>query len=140
MEQHTRTVGRLFDEIWNGRRLELIPELYTPDVLADYRPYALHTGWADIETMVNGAYRTMPDYREELLDVVVEGDRAAVHLRISGTQSGPWGPVPPTDRRLEYEEMVFFTFAADGRVAHQRGIVDTIAGLRQAGVLPSPDP
>ena len=44
MEQHKRTVGRLFDDIWNGRRLELIPELYTPDVIADYRPYALHTG------------------------------------------------------------------------------------------------
>ncbi|MFO5197646.1 ester cyclase, partial [Salmonella enterica subsp. enterica serovar Typhimurium] len=71
-------------------------------------------------------------------DVLVDGDRAAVRLRITGTQDGPWGPVPPTGRRLEFEEILLLTFDAQGRVRHQRGIVDNLAGLRQAGVIPTP--
>ena len=33
-------VERLFDEVWNGRRLDLVDELYAPDVVFDYTPYA----------------------------------------------------------------------------------------------------
>ena len=135
-DAHRRTISRLFDEVWNGRRFDVIEELYSPDFVADYRPYSLRTGWDGVRAMVESVWATMPDYHEECLLVLVEGDSAAVHLRISGTQLGAWGPVPPTGRRLEYDEMVLLRFGSDGRVVHQRGIADTIAGLRQAGVLP----
>lgn len=130
---------RLFDEVWNGRRLDVIEELYAPDFVADYRPYApLRKGHDSVREMVERAYATMPDYHEELLDVLIDGDRAAVHLRISGTQDGAWGPVPATGRRLEFDEILLLTFDQQGRVVHQRGIVDNLAGLRQAGVMPTP--
>lgn len=136
---HRATVHRLFDEVWNGRRFEAIDELYAPDFVADYRPYApLRRGRDAVREMVENAYTTMPDYHEELLSIVVEDDVAAIHLQISGTQLGAWGPVPATGRHLEFEEMLIMKFAPDGRVVHQRGIVDNLAGLRQAGVIPTP--
>jgi predicted ester cyclase len=132
-------VHRLFDEIWNGRRLDRIPELYSPDHYVDDRPYApMRHGHDAVREMVERAYETMPDYHEELLDAIAEGERVAVHLRISGTQTGPWGPIAPTGRRLDFEEMLFLTFDADGRVLHQRGIVDNLHGLRPAGAVPNP--
>ena len=134
-------VRRLFDEIWNGRRFEAIDELYASDYVADYRPYApLRIGRDSVRGMVERAWQTMPDYHEELLAMVAEDDTVAVHLRISGTQLGAWGPIPPTGRRLEFEEMIILTFNDSGQVAHQRGIVDNLAGLRQAGVMPTPKP
>ena len=137
---HRATVQRLFDDIWNGRRLDLIDEFYAPDYVVDYRPYApLREGRHVVREMVERAWETMPDYHEEMLAVLVDGDRVAVHLRISGTQLGAWGPIPPTGRRLEFEEMLLLTFDAQGRVVHQRGIVDNLAGLRQAGVIPTPE-
>ena len=134
-------VRRLFDEIWNGRRFEAIDELYASDYVADYRPYApLRIGRDSVRGMVERAWQTMPDHHEELLAMVAEDDTVAVHLRISGTQLGAWGPIPPTGRRLEFEEMIILTFNDSGQVAHQRGIVDNLAGLRQAGVMPTPKP
>ena len=136
---HRETVRRLFDEVWNGRNLDAIETLYSPDFVVDYRPYSpLGNGPSAVRAMVDRAYETFPDYHEELLSLVVEGDTAAVNLRISGTQHGAWGPVPPTGRRLEFEEMLLLRFDSDGRVVHQRGIVDNLAGLRQAGIIPSP--
>jgi predicted ester cyclase len=75
---------------------------------------------------------------EELLNMCAEGDAVVVHLRITGTQLGGWGPLAPTGRRLAFEEMLWLTFASDGRVAHQRGVTDNLHALRQAGVLPTP--
>ncbi len=139
VERNKTTVHRLFDEIWNGRQFEAIDELYASDFVADYRPYApLRVGRDAVRDMVERAYLTCPDYHEELLAMVAEGDTVAVHLRISGTQLGAWGPIPPTGKRLEFDEMIFLTFDDAGRVARQRGIVDNLAGLRQVGVMPTP--
>jgi predicted ester cyclase len=134
-----RTVERLFDEVWNECRLDIIDELYAEDVVIDYRPYApLREGRDAVRAMVEGAWSTFPDYHEELLALVAEDDRVAVHLRITGTQTGQWGPLAPTGRRLEFEEMLLLGFDDDARVVHQRGIVDNLLGLRQAGVIPAP--
>lgn len=139
IDDNKRTVRRLFDEVWNGRRYDAIDELYSPRFVADYRPYApLREGSDSVRGMVERAWDTMPDYHEELLAMVAEGDTVAVHLRISGTQSGKWGTLPPTGKRLEFDEMLLLTFDAQGRVVHQRGIVDNLSALRQAGFAPTP--
>ena len=136
---HKQTVRRLFDELWNGRDLSVIPELYREDFVADYRPYApLRHGHDGVRSMVEGAMATFPDYHEEFLRLCAEGDEVVVHLRISGTQLGSWGPLAPTGKRLVFEEMLWLTFDCDGRVARQRGIVDNLLALRQAGVIPAP--
>ena len=137
--ENKAVVQRLFDEVWNGRRFDVIDELYAADYVADYRPYApLREGRDAVREMVERAWTTMPDYHEELIAMVAEGDVVAVHLRITGTQLGNWGPIPPTGKRLEFDEMLFLTFNALGQVVHQRGIVDNLAGLRQVGVMPNP--
>ena len=134
-----RVVHRLFDDVWNGRDFAAIPDLYSVDFVADYRPYApLRRGHDGVRAMVEGALSTFPDYHEELLGLVVERPTVAVHLRITGTQTGPWGPLPPTGRTFVFEEMLWLTFDGDGRVVHQRGIVDNLLALRQAGVMPTP--
>jgi predicted ester cyclase len=139
IDDNKRTVRRLFDEVWNGRRYDVIDQLYSPDFVADYRPFApLREGSGSVRGMVERAWSTMPDYHEELLGMVAEGDMVAVHLRISGTQLGDWGPLPPTGKYLEFDEMILLTFDAEGRVVHQRGIVDNLSALRQAGFAPTP--
>jgi predicted ester cyclase len=133
-------VQRLFDEVWNGRRLDVVEDLYAPEFIVDYRPYApLRRGYSAVREMVERAWTTFPDYHEEMLALVVEGNTAAVHLRITGTHAGAWGPIPPTGRRLEFEEILLLTFDPQGRVGHHRGIVDNLTGLRQAGAIPALD-
>jgi predicted ester cyclase len=134
MGSHRQLIERLFDEVWNGRQFDKIDELYAPDFVADYRPFApLREGSDAVQGMVERAWETFPDYHEEMLAIVVEGDRAAVHLRITGTQQGAWGPLPATGRRVEFEEMILFTFGPDGRVVRQRGIADNLTALNQLG-------
>jgi predicted ester cyclase len=138
-DHHRAVVRRLFDEVWNGRQYEALDELYAPEYIADYRPYGpLRHGPDGVREMVEAAWATFPDYREDLLSMVAEGWRVAVHLRTSGTQLGAWGPLPATGERLEFEEMMVLDFDETGRVVHQRGIVDNLLGLRQAGVMPTP--
>ncbi|HVM96322.1 MAG TPA: ester cyclase [Candidatus Acidoferrales bacterium] len=137
-EANKAIVRRLFDEVWNCGSVDKIEELYSPDFAADYRPYApLRRGHDAIRDMVQRAWATFPDYHEELLDMVAEGDKVAVRLRITGTQKGQWGPIPPTGTKLDFEEMLILRIA-DGKVVEQRGLVDNLNALRQLGLVPTP--
>ncbi len=60
-----------------------------------------------------------------------------VHLTISGTQSGAWGALPPTGKRVSFDEILILELR-EGKVVHQRGVADNLAALRQLGVLPTP--
>ena len=109
--ENKNMVERLFEEVWNGREFDVIDDLYSPMFVADYRPYApLREGRQAVRDMVEAAWTTFPDYHEDLVAMVAEGDRVAVHLGICGTQLGQWGRIPPSGRRVEFEEFLLLTF------------------------------
>lgn len=137
-EQNKALLRTITDEIWNARRLERIPELYSPDYVADYRPTApLRSGHDGIRGMVERAWATFPDYHEELHHLIAEDDLVVAWFTISGTQQGAWGVLPPSGKRVSFDEIVLLRVAA-GRVVWQRGIPDNLTALRQLGVLPTP--
>jgi predicted ester cyclase len=138
-ERNKRLVREITDVIWNRRGIDRIPEYYSPDFVGDYRPYALREGHEGIRAMVEGAWTAFPDYHEEIHELLAEGDRVVIHLVISGTQRGQWGPLAPTGRRASFEEIVILQIR-DEKVLRQRGIVDNLSALRQLGVVPSPHP
>jgi predicted ester cyclase len=139
-EENKTVVREITEQIWNSRRLDRIPEYYAADFVADYRPYApLREGHEAVRGMVERACAAFPDYHEELDELIAEGDRVVARFTISGTQHGQWGAVPPTGKRVEFEEIVILELR-DRRVVRQRGIADNLTALRQLGVVPAPRP
>jgi hypothetical protein len=138
IEENKAIVRRLFDEVWNTGNLDKIEDLYSPDFVADYRPYApLRTGLEGIKDMVRRAWTTFPDYHEQLEELVAEGDTVVARFLITGTQQGYWGPIPPTGKQVRFEEIVMLRIV-NGKVVGQRGVVDALHALRQLGVVPTP--
>jgi steroid delta-isomerase-like uncharacterized protein len=137
-EENKALVRELTEQIWNRRRIDQIPNFYSPDFVANYRPYAAERrGHEGIKGMVERTWAAFPDYHEEIQELIAEGDRVVVHLVNSGTQAGQWGPLPPTGKRMEVTEIVILQIR-DGKVIQQRGVVDNLSALRQLGAIPSP--
>lgn len=76
-----------------------------------------------------------PDWHEEAVQLVAEGDTVAGRFRCSGTHLGEFLGNPPTGKRMEVEE-VFFVRAEDGRFVDFWGLEDSLGRLRQLGLLP----
>ncbi len=84
---------------------------------------------------------SFPDLRYKVVDLIVGGDRAAVHWRAAGTQTGQFGPVPPTGTMVSYSGATFLRFDPEGLIADMWSINELFQLLQQLGVemLPPPD-
>jgi predicted ester cyclase len=82
-------------------------------------------------------FRTaFPDWHEEIVQLVAEGDAVAGRFRCSGTHRGEFLGEAPTHKRMDVEE-VFFLRAEDGKFVDFWGLEDSMGRMRQLGLLPS---
>ena len=82
---------------------------------------------------------SFPDWREEIEELVGEGDFVAWRSRGTGTMEGPLGPFPPTHRRMEIVIIGMHRFE-DGLVAETWTSWDNVSALTQLGLLPGVSP
>ena len=80
--------------------------------------------------------RAFPDWHEEIVQLVAEGDTVAGRFRCSGTHLGEFLGEAPTHKRMDVEE-VFFLRTKDGKFVDFWGLEDSMGRLRQLGLLPS---
>ena len=69
------------------------------------------------------------DFHNDVVSLVVDGDRAAARLRYTGTHTGDLAGMPATGRRFHYAGAAFFT-ALDGRLT-SAWVLGDLEGLRR---------
>ena len=112
------TVERLVTEVMNGRDLDVLDELCTPQLAPKLR---------DAFTSFATAF---PDWHQDTVQLVAEGDTVVARFRCHGTQSAPWEGLPPKGRRMKIDEVYFFRFSED-RIRSLWGLEDTWTRIRQ---------
>jgi predicted ester cyclase len=118
-------VRRFVDEAVNGGRFEVVDELFTPEVTGRVRDWF-------------GSFRaSFPDMQMELVELVADGDTVVGRFACSATHTGAWRGHPPTGRRFEdVDEVYFFRFSGD-RIAGVWGIEDSLDRFQQLGLEPN---
>jgi predicted ester cyclase len=75
-----------------------------------------------------------PDLHIRIDDVIAKGEMVVIRDVVTGTNLGEYQGRPPTGRRISYDEIFVLRFV-DGRIVQTWGVVDTLAQLRQLGVI-----
>ena len=79
-----------------------------------------------------------PDWQEETVRLVAEGDTVAGRFKCSGTHRGEFLGEAPTGKRMEVEE-VFFLRTEEGRFVEFWVLEDSMGRMRLLGLIPSPN-
>ena len=122
VEKNKDMVRRMVDAINSGEEAEAVEGLFAPRA-------ARRVGRLFAE------FRSaFPDWHEEIVHLVAEGDTVAGRFRCSGTHRGEFLGEAPTGRRMEVEE-VFFMRAEDDRFVDFWALEDSLGRMRQLGLL-----
>ncbi len=136
-KKETRAVLERFVAALNDRDFDALEALVSPDVRRHSRatPGLSVTSWIELRAFLEQDFTTFPDARQTVLMTVAEDDHVAARVRLSGTQEGPFGPLPPSGRSVETEFLTILRIA-DGRIAEMWVEWDNLNILGQLGADP----
>lgn len=135
-----KAVVERFVQAMNARDFEALDDLVAPDVVrhSPSTPGVTVNSLDDFKEFLRGDFAAVPDSRQTIETMVAEGDRVAVRMLYEGTQSGPWGPFPPSGNRIELE-FAGFLRVEDGRIAEIWAVWDNVDALTQLGHMAPPE-
>jgi predicted ester cyclase len=110
----------------NRHDLDAIRSFLEPSVRRAHLPRGAEAWIADLADL----FHAFPDWQWRRIQLVVEDDRIAVHLRAGGTHLGPFRGIAPTRRHVNVAEFAFYR-VTKGRIAEFSGTTGDVELLAQ---------
>jgi steroid delta-isomerase-like uncharacterized protein len=130
-------VRRLYEEVWNKRRLGVVDELISPShALNDPIAFGSQTGPELYKRRVLELTTSFPDLRFTIEDIITEKGKLVVSWIISGTHQGKFMDIPATGSRI-FVEGITIHHITNGKILDSHARWDALGLLRQLGDVAS---
>lgn len=131
-------VRRLYEEIWNKRKLELINQIISPS-------HALQAPNVAGSAVGPEAYKLQttlflagyPDLHWTVEDLIAEEDKVVACWTISGTHKGDFMGIPATNKKVSVDGMTIHHIT-NGKIMDSYSNWDALGMMQQLGVVPAP--
>ena len=136
---HGATLRRMYDRINEGD-VDGFGELLGDDFVDHEQLPGLSPtkeGVLDFFRMYTAAF---PDLRFEAQDVLPSGDKVVGRFRATGTHTGEFMGMPPTDKSVDVQGIDIIRFGDDGLAVEHWGVFDAMRMMQQLGVVPEAPP
>jgi steroid delta-isomerase-like uncharacterized protein len=130
---------RSLTDAWNSHDPSRLSAFYTEEatLLDPFYPEPL-VGQSAIAQDAADLASAFPDVTFRPTMVIANGATVVVEVLISGTNTGPAqlpaGPIPPTNRRVEFSAAGVFDLDAAGKIREERRYFDVFGLLAQMGL------
>lgn len=135
-EDPKKTLYRRFvEDIINGGKYELIPEIFDPGYVDHSAPPGAPGGLGGVEAVFRMFRGGFPDVHFDIKSMLAEGDKVATRVSGSGTHDGAFMGIAPTGKKATWGSHGIFR-VADGKIVEHWGQPDILALLAQIGGIP----
>ena len=132
MPDNATVVRRLYEQCLNHDRLDLLPDLVSPNVI-NHTYAGDKIGLADFTQAVQALRRSLSNQHFTLDGVVAHDGQAAAHWTMTAVNSGPLAGLPATNKHITQHGVVFYRFE-NGKIAEVWLQVDRLGVFQQLGV------
>jgi steroid delta-isomerase-like uncharacterized protein len=130
-------VRRLYEEVWNKRRLEIVHEIISPShALNDPQLTGSAVGPDAYKRQVTQFIAAFPDLKITIAEVVAEKDKVVVSWVVSGTHKREFRGIPATNRKVTIDGITI-NHITNGKITDSDVSVDYLGLLQQLGVAPA---
>jgi steroid delta-isomerase-like uncharacterized protein len=127
------TVRKLYDEVLNHNKPELLPALLSPDIV--FHTATEERGLAAYQALTDRLRVAFAEMHFTIHDLIASGDRVAMRWSMSAKHSGPLAGIPATGKRVEQRANVIYRMEG-GKIAEGWAQMDQLGMLRQIGIDP----
>ena len=131
MADNKAVITRMFDEVVNQGRIDLVDELFDPEFETTTPMGVMNR--EGFKGFVLGWRAGFSDIHCEIHDLIAEGDTVAWGIRATGTNDGEFNGLPATGMHTDFESLNIAHFR-DGRCYRHQVLMDLATLLSQLGV------
>ena len=129
-------VQRLYEEVWNRRKLEVIKEIIsTSHALQGSNILGSSIGPEAYKRNVLAFLAGYPDLHWTIEDLIAEKDKVVACWTISGTHKGDYMGVPATNKKVSIDGITIHHIT-NGKIMDSTSNWDALGMMQQLGVVP----
>ena len=135
-EESKVVLKRLFDDILNGGKLEVLDEIVSSDFFNHSTSMGVtpdREGW---RTSLGRLLAGFSEMRYEISDLIGEGEMASLRFVAQGVHQGDLFGAAPSGKRLHWAGM-FTCRVVDGKMVERWELRTDLSTMQQLGIIPS---
>jgi steroid delta-isomerase-like uncharacterized protein len=136
---HVATMRRCYDLINTGD-IDGFAELLADDFVEHEQTPGLAPTKEGVLEFFRMYRAGFPDLHFEPEDYIASGDKVAVRVRVTGTNTGDFMGMPASGRSIDIQLIDIVRFGDDGLGHEHWGVADVMTMMQQLGVVPAPAP
>ncbi|WP_082391354.1 ester cyclase [Jiulongibacter sediminis] len=121
-----REVVKKYHEVWSNGQVNELDNILAPDFVCHFIAGIEWKGIEGANASISGHRISFPDWNEEIVDMISEGDRVVTRFRSTGTHQGTFNGLDSTGREVAIYETAIYRIA-DGKIAEQWGFPDEVS-------------
>ena len=133
-EQNKTLVNRFYEEILNGRRMDVADEILAPHYIDHSASAPGLDNFKQYFVMITSVF---PDIKVTIEDMVINDDKVAVRLTIHGTQLGSFRGFPAIGKQATWTGMDIIHIS-NGKITERWSERDFLTMLLQLGHVQYP--
>ncbi len=138
--EEINALARRLLEKWNKGKaayMAAIDEIFAANIIHHGGGGEEIRGLKDYKQHVSEFYNAFPDLHFTINDMIAEGDKVAMRTTLTGTHTGEWRDILPTNKKVMDWR---FTIAriVDGKIVESWSKADTLGEAQQLGLIPTP--
>lgn len=133
-EENKLVLRRFWEEVFNGKKLATIDELFATDWVYHGAGGQIIHGPEELKQFLSMYFNAFPDFRADVEDLVAEGDKVASRATCYGTHKGELMGITPTGKQVTVP-VICISRLEDNRIVEDFELVDIFGMLQQLGVI-----
>lgn len=121
-----REVVKKYHEVWSNGRIAELDKILAPDFVCHFIDGIEWKGIDGAKQSISSHRKSFPDWNEEIVDMISEGDKVVTRYKSTGTQQGTFNGLDSTGRKVTIYETSIYRIAA-GKIAEQWGFPDALS-------------
>jgi steroid delta-isomerase-like uncharacterized protein len=130
-------VRRLYEEVWNKRKLDAVSEIIAPThALNDPHLAGSGVGPEAYKAIVARFIAAFPDLRFSVVELIAEKNKVVASWSIADTHKREYRGVPGTNKKLSFDGVTIHQ-VVNAKIIESFVTMDYLSLMQQLGVIPA---
>ncbi len=121
-----RDVVKNYHEVWSNGQVNELDKILALDFVCHFIDGIEWIGIEGANSSITSHRKSFPDWNEEIVDMISEGDKVVTRFKSTGTQLGAFNGLDPTGKKVTIYETAIYRIA-NGKIAEQWGFPDALS-------------